>query len=243
MPPPRRMPFWSVTIGSCVVALHPDPGLAQVADRPLDVGDVDVQDREGRRLVVGLRVDEDRRAARAVDLEDAGLLAIANVQPERRAVEAPRLVGVLDGEAAEDRAVLEHGRASFRWAQVAPTRDCSDLMRRGADRISPSRRPGHKSVTTSGWSGFELQTGSGPTSHSVSKRERPVDGGQPQLARPAVDEAVRLAGRTDDDVARLDDRRRIADPERRLTRLDDEDLGVRVAMELRARRPARRGRG
>src|SRR3954453_13459659 len=91
-----------------VVLLHPDAGPVQIADCRLDVGDVDVQDGEGRRLVIGLRVDEDRCAARPMDLEDARFVPVADVQPERRAVEASRLVGVLHGEAAEDRSLLEH---------------------------------------------------------------------------------------------------------------------------------------
>ena len=48
-----------------------------------------------------------------------------------------------------------------------------------------------------------------------------------------------LARWADDDMARLDERRLVADPERRLARLDDEDLGIRMAVELRA--DARRG--
>ena len=45
---------------------------------------------------------------------------------------------------------------------------------------------------------------------------------------------MRLARRADDDVALVDDDRLVPDPERRLAGLDDEDLGVGMAVELRA---------
>ena len=61
-----------------------------------------------------------------------------------------------------------------------------------------------------------------------------MDRGQAQLAVAAVREAVGLAGRADDDVSAFDDNRLITDPERCPTGLDDEDLGVRVTMELGA---------
>src|SRR5437867_588492 len=57
------------------------------------------------------------------------------------------------------------------------------------------------------------------------------------LAKRAVAgvlEAVRLAGRDDDDVARLDDERLVAEEEGRLALLDDEDLLVGMAMQGRA---------
>jgi len=61
-----------------------------------------------------------------------------------------------------------------------------------------------------------------------------VDRRQAQLPRARVDEAVRLAWRTDHDVASVDNHRPVADPKGRLARLDHEDLGVGVPMELRS---------
>jgi hypothetical protein len=43
---------------------------------------------------------------------------------------------------------------------------------------------------------------------------------------------VRLTGRADHDVAAVDNDGPVADPERGLAGLDDEHLGIRVAMEL-----------
>ena len=85
--------------------------------------------------------------------------------------------------------------------------------------------------------GFDRQVGSSPSSHSVSKRGGAVDRDQQQ--RSAVREPVGFTRRADDHVAGLDHRRLVADPEGRLARLHDEDLGIRMAVELRA--DARRG--
>ena len=81
--------------------------------------------------------------------------------------------------------------------------------------------------------GFDVQVGSAPASHSVSNRDPPWIAVSRSSPVAGVREAVGLAGRADHDVAALDDDRRLADLERRLARLDDEHLGVRVAMELR----------
>jgi hypothetical protein len=59
-----------------------------------------------------------------------------------------------------------------------------------------------------------------------------VDGHQTQFASAGVDECMRLPRRTYDDVTTVDDNRLVADSECGLARLDHEDLGVRVAMEL-----------
>jgi hypothetical protein len=50
---------------------------------------------------------------------------------------------------------------------------------------------------------------------------------------PSIDTCAGLAGRADDDMTAMDDGRRVSDPERGLAGLDDEHLGVRVAVELR----------
>src|SRR5688572_16877824 len=55
---------------------------------------------------------------------------------------------------------------------------------------------------------------------------RTVDRRQSQLARPRVREPVRLARRTDDDMAAVDDQRLVADLEGRLPGFDDEHLGI-----------------
>ena len=81
--------------------------------------------------------------------------------------------------------------------------------------------------------GFEVQVGSAPASHSVSKRAPPWIAVRRSSPVAGVRESVGLAGRADDDVAAFDDDRRVADPERRLARLDDEHLGIGMAMELR----------
>jgi hypothetical protein len=60
-----------------------------------------------------------------------------------------------------------------------------------------------------------------------------MDCREAQLAGPAIRESVSLARRADDDMAALDHDRAIADLERCLTGLDDEDLGVRVPVQLR----------
>ena len=72
-----------------------------------------------------------------------------------------------------------------------------------------------------------------PATPSRTGRRR----GPPRAAArpiPVFVNAVRLARRADDDVPLLDDQRSVADPEGGLAGFDDEDLGVRVPVELRA---------
>ena len=64
---------------------------------------------EDRGLVVGLRVDEDRRAGPEMDLQQARLPGVAHVEPEGLAVEAPGGVDVGDGKAGERFGRSEHG--------------------------------------------------------------------------------------------------------------------------------------
>src|SRR4030095_16813714 len=54
-----------------VVVLHLDAGAGQGVDRLVDVADPQIQDREDGRLVIRLRIDEDRLAGLAVELEVA----------------------------------------------------------------------------------------------------------------------------------------------------------------------------
>jgi len=60
-----------------------------------------------------------------------------------------------------------------------------------------------------------------------------MDRDQPELATPAVDEAMGLARRADDDMAGWDDQSLLADLKRCLARLDQKHLGVRMSMKLR----------
>ena len=61
-----------------------------------------------------------------------------------------------------------------------------------------------------------------------------MDGGEPELAGAGIREAMGFTGWADDHMPPVDDDAALADLERRLARLHDEDLGIRVTMQLRA---------
>jgi hypothetical protein len=61
-----------------------------------------------------------------------------------------------------------------------------------------------------------------------------MNGDESELARSGVREAVRHVGRADDDVALRNDHSLLTELECRHARLDNEDLGVGVAMQLRS---------
>ena len=82
--------------------------------------------------------------------------------------------------------------------------------------------------------GFDVQTGSGPASNSVSNRAAAWIAVRRSSPRAGVREAVRHVWRADDHVSPTDDERLIAELERGLPGLDHEDLRVGVPMQLRA---------
>ncbi|KAJ1683427.1 hypothetical protein LUZ63_021344 [Rhynchospora breviuscula] len=83
----------------------------------------EVQDRERRRLVVGLGVHQDLSAAGQAQAEEAHVV-VDDVETEHVAVERTRRVDVVDGEAAEGLTGIEHGSslpAGARGRPVAST--------------------------------------------------------------------------------------------------------------------------
>src|SRR4029079_17185297 len=90
------------------IPLHPDACGDQAVDRSIDIGHREIKDREIRRSVVGLRVDQDGRRPAEVKLEQSLFARIADVEPERIAVEGPRGLDVGDGETGKGGGVVEH---------------------------------------------------------------------------------------------------------------------------------------
>ena len=85
--------------------LEPDPAGGELVDRPLDVIDKEVQDRERRRHMVGLGVDHDPRPGPEADLKtgrDVGAThaqgRVGHLEPEDAAVELLRPRHVVHGK-------------------------------------------------------------------------------------------------------------------------------------------------
>src|SRR6185369_6941793 len=90
------------------IPLHPDPGRDEAVDGGIDIGHREIEDREVRRGMVGLRVDQDGRGAAEMELEQAPFARVADIEPEGVAVEGPRGLDIRDGEAGEGGGVVEH---------------------------------------------------------------------------------------------------------------------------------------
>jgi hypothetical protein len=93
----RWMPFASV-LGPLVMC-EPNPASRELVDRPLDVLDHKVQDRERCRCVVWLRIDQHLRPRSDMELETGWHVGAIHTQrridylkPQGRAVETPSLV-------------------------------------------------------------------------------------------------------------------------------------------------------
>src|SRR5580692_9811474 len=95
-----------VVLAAAVIFLQLDAPADQFVHGRVDVIDGEVEDRVGRRRVVGLGVDQRVAAAGQVQGQQAVLLG--SLQPERLAVELLRRLEVVDGEPAERPGVLEH---------------------------------------------------------------------------------------------------------------------------------------
>ena len=116
---------------------------------------------------------------------------------------------------------------------------CSDRQGTGDRDVPDGRgiRPAEPLSLEGAQDGFDARAGvGGDRGVPPPLRVEPagaVDRGQSQLAGAGVREPVCLAGRADDDMPALDHDRLMPDAERRLTRLDDEHLAVRVTVQLR----------
>lgn len=93
-----------------------DPGLHapsdEVVDRRVDVRDREVQDREARRLMIRLRIDEHGCSARQLQVEETHRI-ILDVEPESGALELSGRIDVLDAESAERTICCEGCHASM----------------------------------------------------------------------------------------------------------------------------------
>jgi hypothetical protein len=82
-----------------IVRFELDAARLQLVDRDLYVAYREVEDREGRRLVVWLRIDENPIATANVDLETFG--TVRNLETKFVPVKRPCLFDVIDGKARE----------------------------------------------------------------------------------------------------------------------------------------------
>ena len=90
-----------------LVALEVHTGGGELVDRRVDVGHLEVEHREGRRLVVVFRVDEDVRRA---EVELDAHAGVARVEAEGVAIEGERGREVVHRESAESAGGREHER-------------------------------------------------------------------------------------------------------------------------------------
>jgi hypothetical protein len=149
----RAMDALRVRPGAGRVVFEPNSTGRELIDRSLNVLDQEVQDRERRRRVVGLRVDHDPRPRSEVDLQTGRHVGVVHTQryighlkPKGGAVELLGPWHVVHGEARKGLCVLQHLACSLVcWKSRAgnaygiipgPGRPCLVWIRRQQERRS-----------------------------------------------------------------------------------------------------------
>src|SRR5580693_8427885 len=114
------------------VALEAHASAGQLIDGRVDVVDLEVEDGEAGRGVIGLRIDQCVSAAGQPQREQAVLFGYP--QAERLGVELPGLIDIADGEPAECLGVREHNMLLPRdctFLPAAATRSGTGVVRAG----------------------------------------------------------------------------------------------------------------
>src|SRR5512133_104128 len=158
-----------VVLVEALVAFEAHPALDEGVHGPLDVGHGEVEDRVGRRGVIGLGVDQDAPVAGDAQVERAVLFVHA--QPQGLPVELLGLLQVRYREAAEGLAVREHALL---------------LSGGGSAVVGSGRQPGYRLGVTgpgtgagSGCRGPGAGPAAGPPAAAGRPRRRPAGAGRP----------------------------------------------------------------